>query len=365
MKKTTAVFFLIFLYSTYSPCSFAFTPKWLTEPETVFPTEKFIRAVGEGNSEKAAKNDSLSELSAYFYQSVNAQTQAERNFSGSNFRYGEIAGVRQNLTTSTHAQLFSVNYTSGFYDERSGRFYICAYIERQELWNVITQKMDILCGKCKAFLKNIKTGTDPLLKTIEFNRAEKMFSDFYVLYEMAIVIFPGNPDECSSYAKFAQKTESELTGLSSVLEKPIIGVVINDDKYDAIQVKIASLLAQNRILVSEKKGQYVLEADIEWNESQINGIFSCKPKIQITVKKGIRVLMSFSAECEKFSAYNYKILEQISIAHLEKLLEEHLGEYLGNGVIKTLPKIASKFLFTSSRCELLTYCASSLHCGST
>ena len=58
---------------------------------------------------------------------------------------------------------------------------------------------------------------------------------------------------------------------------------MNGDKQNRIKETICSLLSQNGITVVEKNARYVLNADVIWNESQFNGIYSSIPQIQITV----------------------------------------------------------------------------------
>ena len=89
-----------------------------------------------------------------------------------------------------------------------------------------------------------------------------------------------------------------------------------------INGKICSLLSQNGITVSESNARYVLNADVLWNESQFNGIYSSIPQIQITVRNKNTGLASYATKCEKLSAYNQETTEQIAIANLEEQLEE-------------------------------------------
>ena len=81
------------------------------------------------------------------------------------------------------------------------------------------------------------------------------------------------------------------------------------------------MLSQNGITVAETNARYVLSADVFWNESQFNGIYSCIPQIQITVSNNKR-LAFFAAKCERLSAYNQETIEQITFANLEEQLEE-------------------------------------------
>ena len=303
----------------YSALCFASSPKWLTDLEKAFPTEDYVRAIGEGNSESSAKKSALSELSSYFNQTITSQTHALKSIERDNFSYIEKGDVRQNLITSTKSDLFSVQYTNSVYDKRNEKYYVCAYLVRKDVWNVISQKMDVIMNNCKSSLRQINKETEILNQLIQLNRTEQLYSDFYLLYEMALAIYP---HRCSEYTLFAEKTVSELSALSSIRVQATIKVIVNGDKQNRIKGKICSLLSQNGITVSETNARYVLNTDVLWNESQFNGIYSSIPQIQITVSNRNTGLAFYATKCEKLSAYNQETIEQIAITNLEEQLEE-------------------------------------------
>ena len=316
MRKRITI--LIFTFLSSALC-FASTPKWLTDLEKAFPTEDYVRAVGEGNSESSAKKAALSELSSYFNQTISSQIQALKSIERDNSVHIQKDDVRQNLITSTKSELFSVQYTNTVYDKNLEKFYICAYLIRKDVWNVISQKMDVVMNNCKSSLKQIHKETEILNQLIQVNRTEKLYSDFYSLYEMALAIYP---HRCSEYTAFAKKIVLELSVLSSIRAQAAIKVIVNGDKQNRIKGKICSLLSQNGITVAETNARYVLNADVIWNESQFNGIYSSIPQIQITVSNNNTRLAFFAAKCERLSAYNQETIEQIAFANLEEQLEE-------------------------------------------
>ena len=162
----------------YSALCFASSPKWLTDLEKAFPAVDYIRAVGEGNSESSAKKSALSELSSYFNQTISSQTQALRCIEQDNSSYKEKGEVKQNLIASTKSDLFSVQYTRSVYDKRTEKFYICAYLVRKDVWDVISQKMDVVMNNCKSSLNQINKETEILNQLIQLNRTERLYSDF-------------------------------------------------------------------------------------------------------------------------------------------------------------------------------------------
>ena len=297
----------------------ASSPKWLTGLEKTFPTSDYVRYIGEGETESAAKKSALSGLSSYFNQTISSQTYSLKSIERDNSSYIEKDNVSQNMITSTKSDLFSVQSTNSFYDKRNEKFYVCAYLVRKDVWNVISQKMDVIMNRCKTSLNRINEETEILNRMILLNRTEKIISDFNSLYEMALAIYP---HRCSGYTVFAEKTVSELTALSSIRTQTAIKVIVNGDIQNRIKGKICSLLSQNGITVTEQNAEYVLTADVLWDESQFNGIYSSAPQIQLTVSKKKTELAFYAENCEKVSAFNHETIEQIAVANLEEQLEK-------------------------------------------
>ena len=316
MRKRITILIFTFLSSAFC---FASSPQWVTDLEKAFPTVDYIRTVGEGNSDSSAKKAALSELSSYFNQTISSQTQALKSIERDHSVHIQKDDVRQNLITSTKSELFSVQYTNTVYEKNLEKFYVCAYLVRKDVWNVISQRTDVIMNNCKSLLNQINKETEILNQLIQLNRTERLYSDFYSLYEMALALYP---HRCSEYSAFAEKIVSEFSVLSSIRAQATIKVIVNGDKQNRIKGKICSLLSQNGITVAETNARYVLNADVIWNESQFNGIYSSIPQIQITVSNNNTELTFFAAKCERLSAYNQETLEQIAFANLEEQLEE-------------------------------------------
>ena len=73
MKKIFLIFIAIFLVHAFL---FSTVPDWIVNLEKVFPSEQYIRVIGEGDTEDIAKRNSLTELGAYFSQTVETVTKA-------------------------------------------------------------------------------------------------------------------------------------------------------------------------------------------------------------------------------------------------------------------------------------------------
>jgi hypothetical protein len=161
---------------------------------------------------------------------------------------------------------------------------------------------------------------EPLSKIIMLNKAEKIYEDFFELYKTAIVIYP---NKCDGMTTFAKTALADLAQLDLLKNQSAITITTTGDKQNRIQTKLASILSSNGLLVASQKGSYTLSANIFWNESEFNDVYSSYPQIQITITNGTKTIASYSGQCEKTAAYNYDSMTRSAIFSLEELLDEH------------------------------------------
>ena len=316
MKKISFVLILTFLSSAF--CFAA--PKWITDLEKVFPSEKYIRAIGEAGSETAAKKAAVSAVAEYFNQEISTQTFVAQSIHKADSDYKEKADIAQNIISSSGASLFAVEYTSSFYDIRSQKYFVCAYLERSIAWKIISQKVDVAMATSKETVRESESLAEPLSKIIMLNKAKKIYADFLELYKIALVIYP---NKCDSMTEFAKMAYADLAQLDLLKNQAIISITTRGDKQNIIQTKLASILSSNGLLVASQNGSYTLSANIFWNESESNGVYSSYPQIQITITNGTKTIASYSGQCEKTAAYNYDSMTRSAIFSLEELLDEY------------------------------------------
>ena len=299
------------------------SPEWLTSLEKVFPSEQYIRAAGEGASESSARKMALAALTEYVNQKISSQTFLVQTIHMEKSDYQEKADIRQNIVTSSSASLFGVEYTGTFYDERRKKYHVCAYIERKTAWDIILQKADAAISAYREIVKGAECLDEPLLKTIALNKAEKVYADFLSFYESALVIYP---DKCDSLTDFAKQAGRHRAQFAVLQREATISITAKGDRQKRIESKIASILLEHGLVSAGENAGYRLNAQIIWNESESNGIYSAYPQIHIEIKRGSKSIASYTGQCEKVSAYGYDLMTKTAIFKMEELLEEHLSE---------------------------------------
>ena len=317
--KRNVMFFILGLYSALV---FAGEPKWITDVEKVFPSEDFIRASGEGESEGAARKAALAELSSYFGQTIKTEISAVQNTRQSNDVYKEKSDFEQNLKTSSEVDLFCVHYTQAWFNKKTGKYYVCAYIERDEMWQILEQKMNVISTEFNSVMQNSKSEKEPFKKLLILEEAKSIYAVYEQLFQMSLAVYPKRGGQHETFLESSMKSFQELLVLKSQI---VVSVQVYGDRQNNVRTKICDVLGQKGITTCEApngKANYSLTATVVWNDSQLNSVYSSKPQLELTINGPQEVVFSYSGMCEKVASYNLQTTENLAFLQLEKLLEE-------------------------------------------
>lgn len=314
MKKN-AVISLMFLCSALC---FAAVPTWKMNLEKQFPSEKYVRAIGEGTTELAAKRSALAELSGYFSQTIAAESVSYQKTHQSGTGYEKHSDIRENVSLHSDTELFCVKYTAAWTDPKSKKIYVCAFIDRKEAWDLITQKMKGLEDKCNQLSKLADKEKEHFKKLLLLIKVRPLYSEYSGLYEKAVALFPKRGQQ---FEAFIRKMDGYMNELMLLKSSTAIQVKIAGDNGNSIYTKLSELLTRNGFLISSD-GRYQLSATVNWNEAKLNEVYSAYPNIKIVITGNGRTFASFNGECEKVAAYNQESMQRSAIFRLEELLEE-------------------------------------------
>lgn len=313
---------LIFILGLYSALVFAGEPKWITDVEKVFPSEDFIRADGEGMSEGAAKNAALAEVTTYFGQTIKTEISAVQNTRQLNDVYKEKSDFVQNLNSSSKVDLFCVHYTQAWYNKKTGKYYVCAYIERDEMWQILEQKMDVISAEFNSVVQNSKSEKEPFKKLLILEEAKSIYEEYEQLYQMSLAVYP---KRCRQYEAFLESSLKSFQELLVLKNQIVVSVQVYGDRQNKVRTKICEVLTQKGIMISTENltsANFALVASVIWNDSQLNSVYSSKPHLELTINGPQGVVFSYSGICEKVASYNLQTTENLAFLRLEELLDE-------------------------------------------
>ena len=172
------------------------TPLWVTDKNAVYPPEKYLAEVGEGDSLKEAKSDAAGNIAAIFRTRIQVDNTIQTRYSeitGDNNAVLSISGstdIDQSITQTSDESLINLKYGESWTDSY-GRTYVIAYIDRMESGNIYRKRITDNDSRVTAYLK--KSGsTDNLMARFAFIDAANVISSAnkILLEQLEIINLP-------------------------------------------------------------------------------------------------------------------------------------------------------------------------------
>ena len=140
-------------------------PSWYGHQETLFPSEFYITAVGEGENRTEAEIDAVAKLSLYFRTTTDINNQLLKNYheidSDDSYDFSKKTKITERAKISSQAEFLGVQFAEGFVLD--GKFTLLAYIERNQAFGVYSQRIKTNCAVLESLLLVAEEYSNPVL----------------------------------------------------------------------------------------------------------------------------------------------------------------------------------------------------------
>ena len=321
MKK---LYISLILLLVHSALCFSAVPKWLVNLEKEFPTEKYIRATGEGNSEISAKQAALAELSTYFSASVEYETYAHNYKSQNNSEYSSNSSITQDIMVTGSSDLFAIHYTQCYYDKKGKKYSVCAYINKEETFNILSKKLSSYEQDFYQKAKLTKTANDDFRKIKILNDAVSNEAEIKKIYEYSQLI---DYKKSQKFDDFLLQLNEAKNTLFKLKQSNPVSVFTDGDYSEQIKSIISKVLTENGFVIS-KNADYKIRVNssfyISERITEQDEIFSCKPSIYVVIESKTTTISSCVLSTEEISSYDSQTLMRMTFSRIEELLNEKL-----------------------------------------
>ena len=325
MKK---LLFVFFVFSTV----FAFAdslPDWIKNPEKSYPKKEYIRAVGEGSSENAAKNAAIAQISLFFEtkteivnlalkQSSQIVTE-EKALTSSNASLTQIAKI-----TST-ADFFCLNFTESVYDKKTDNFTILAYIKKAEVAEIYKTRISALLHSIKLFKDYSSSEKELFLSAAALQKAS-VFGSLCERYIKALtVIYPMESSNYENDLKMIASIQAERNAIKKQLSFSI-QLLQNDKVFNPVFTTISEILEKQGYSYSTTDAKYKIVADIACAEEIYDAGPFIRPSVEIIIhnQNGIGVY-SYSKSLPRIGS---KTMDQAYIRAVSKITQDLKENFL-------------------------------------
>lgn len=176
-------------------------PDWVANPKTIYPDERYLVAVGAGDTRRAAENAAAASLSRIFESRIESDERLldqSRETLGSFERTTDFSSDINILSSQT---LYNIQYAEAWKDP-AGRYHVVAYLNRRDTAEIYRDKIDEQTSRVNFLRANAELSDDKILKKYATLRAANFHAlEADLLLRQLKVIHPRSvPDSTPSYS---------------------------------------------------------------------------------------------------------------------------------------------------------------------
>ena len=228
--KVYIVYFLFFIsiFNTYGQK----LPEWVLNPNVKYKEDKYLTAVGEGETLKEAEINAYQNLAKMFSVSVEFDAEALDKWNESSYNTEKNSLYTENTQLQSYAELFSVQFKEKHYSKKEELYRILAVIDKKNFIRILNRKIEENEKSIESYLKN--TPDSPIEKYSNINMAlilaqkSKMYREELIILGENPKELKYNPDEiklmklkAADKMTFSLKLEYDNTALAQSIEKII------------------------------------------------------------------------------------------------------------------------------------------------
>lgn len=169
-------------------------PDWYLDPQSVYPDDTYLTAIGTGDSRRDAEQQALSGLSQTFEARVSVDSRTSERYRELMSSQGTMTETEIQLAESTNVQsnqtLLNVQFGEAAVDEM-GRVHVIAYLERLPTSQVYRDLIERNGRQVDRFLSEA-TGSDGIVREYAYlSAAAVVAGSNEVLIDQLNIIVPG------------------------------------------------------------------------------------------------------------------------------------------------------------------------------
>ncbi len=229
------------------------TPGWVANPKSVYPENRYLAAVGAGDTRRAAENAAAANLARIFEAHIESAERLldQSRETGSSFERTTDYSTDINIVSSQ--TLFNIQHAEAWQDGK-GRIHAVAYLDRRETAAIYRDKIDGQTTLVNFLLANARETGDLIKKYATLRAAARHAAENSQLLKQLKVIHPPSvPGSTPSY------TESKIQrALADTAKRIRVQIKVEGDDHQRITSTLEDQVTRYGFVVGKPA---VLEID--------------------------------------------------------------------------------------------------------
>lgn len=296
-------------------------PSWYEHKEITYPSEMYVSAIGEGESEAEARENAVAQISLFFNTTAEVYNDLLKEYNelenGKKYASSERTQITEMAIIRSSAEFFGVQFTDCF--AAKNRVYVCAFIQREEAFKVYESEIKQNSATVAALLSSAQNGANPIRNIKSAEKAVKIASVSNALIKNARLLKSVPQTYFDSSEKNFSRAQSVL---DSCLEKKAVSISVENDWNDMLYSSVAHLLEQEGFSVGNAKTGNAFHIAVSAEESEKAAGFFLLCSVSITASSDGKNYFSYSRTFDKKGARAkndaYRLAYKMIASEIEK-----------------------------------------------
>ena len=162
-------------------------PDWVRNPKTTYPENRFLVAVGEGDTRQAAENAAAANLARIFESHIESDERLVDSVVETEENITRTTDLTTDINILSSQTLLNVQHAEAWKDHM-GRFHAVAYLNRRDTASIYREEIEELNRQVESLLAKVEQTVEPLKQYALLRTALKTARENDVLLRQLKVI---------------------------------------------------------------------------------------------------------------------------------------------------------------------------------
>lgn len=340
-QKSFRNFFIYILFFLTGYNLFAAeSPKWFTDKNSVYPSNKYISAMGEGKSKELSKENAITEISRYLKSEVQVVVQTQSKSELTNDKYKSSKTIEESVTINSSIVLGGLEYTQPYYVKKERKWYCVAYVEREKIWELYRPTIQSARNKFISFYDMAENSEEPFNKMLIYMKTKEYADDFKSDYSFARIL--SKPLTDTAYSDDFEKASSLSAKIVSERNKCTFSINVENDEKNIIYQCIKNEFSGTGYTVrnSGDAALYSVQVNVYLEDTILNSIHVIQPSVELSVEGKTTSIFSYAKQLPNVSGINEDIVKQKAVRALSDEIHNSLmnefNEKMNKGMLEKI-----------------------------
>ena len=300
-------------------------PLWISGKNVYFPSDTYLSALGVGETNQASREDAISQLALYFNSTITVNNTTGTSITETRDSVDKTRSLSSEISVFSEAELPPLSFTEAFFHKKSGKWYVCAYIDKKEAADIYAAEVQTGIKNVELTLQNLQTSSY-FTKFVDLSKTLKKLNTLQKTAEKLTVLDFTKGKNIHS-AVLALKRECEAQR-QTVKDRMKFSIHIEHDFDDAVAIALQEIL-ESEGFIYDPNGELCVQGSVKTAITENNAGVFVTPRLSLNIidtKNGGKSLASYAKAYKKWGHINVEGAQKKAFFEVEKDLRLHFLE---------------------------------------